>query len=66
MKIHVKGILLHFCKHGADLANQLEKMGNSGRIDIETANAVYDNLNIVIDQIIPKLKEYKQRFEGQK
>ncbi|MCP4347839.1 MAG: PAS domain S-box protein [Desulfobacterales bacterium] len=61
----IKGMLVHFCKQGADLAYQLEEMGGSGKLDMERANAIYVNLKIVIDQIVPKLEEYKLRFEGQ-
>ena len=58
-----KGMLVHFCKQGADLAYHLEKMGDSGKIDMERADAIYDNLKIVVDKIIPKLNEFKRRFE---
>ncbi|MCP4108387.1 MAG: PAS domain S-box protein [Desulfobacteraceae bacterium] len=62
----LKGMLAHFCKQGAELAYQLEDMGGSGKTDMETANAVYNNLKIVIGKIVPKLEEYKRRFEGHK
>ncbi|MDM8515560.1 ATP-binding protein [Desulfobacterales bacterium HSG16] len=61
-----KGMLVHFSKQGADLVYQLEDMGKSGEIDIERAIVIYDNLRIVIDQMIPKLKEYKHKFENRR
>ncbi|MDM8535407.1 ATP-binding protein [Desulfobacterales bacterium HSG17] len=60
----LKGVLSNFCTQGADLAQQLEMMGNSGKIDIEKADAVFDNLKDVVEQIVPALKEYKREFEG--
>ncbi|MCP4109157.1 MAG: response regulator [Desulfobacteraceae bacterium] len=61
-----KGMLVHFCKQGADLANQLEDTGCLGKTDMERANVIYDNLKIIIDRILPKLKEYKRKFESKK
>ncbi|MCP4132721.1 MAG: PAS domain-containing protein [bacterium] len=60
----LKGMLVHFCEQGADLANQLEEMGRSGKIDMERADVIYNNLKIIIDQILPDLKEYKRKFES--
>ena len=60
-----KGMLSHFCKQAADLAYYLEKMGDSGTINIEKANTVYDNLKIIIDQIVPRLEGYRCRFTKQ-
>ena len=60
-----KGMLLHFCKQAADLALTLEKMGEHGKIDREKANAVLDNLQIIIDQIVPKLEKFHRRFKDQ-
>ena len=60
-----KGMLLHFCKKAADLAYTLEKMGEYGQIDQEKANAVLDNLQIIIDQIVPKLEEFYRDFNDQ-
>ena len=61
-----KGMLVYFCKQCAELAYQLEDMGESGKTDMEKANAAYDNLKIMVGQIVPKLEEHKRRFEGQK
>jgi signal transduction histidine kinase/CheY-like chemotaxis protein/HPt (histidine-containing phosphotransfer) domain-containing protein len=60
-----KGILLYFCEQGADLAYSLETMGKSGKIDPDKANDVLNKLEHIIEQIIPKLEEYKLQFEGQ-
>ena len=60
-----KGMLLHFCRKGADLAYTLEEMGESGKVDQEKANAVLDNLQIIIDQIVPKLEEFYRDFNDQ-
>ncbi len=59
----LKGMLLHFCKQGADLVYQLEEMGDSGKIDIKKAIVAYDKLKIIIDQIVPELKEYECRYK---
>ena len=59
-----KGMLLHFCKKGNDLAYQLENMGHSGKVDAEKAKVIYETLKIVTTQIVPKLKSYKCKFEG--
>jgi len=61
-----KGLLVIFSKQGAKLTSQLEKIGASGKLNTEKVNSIYDNLKIVVDQIVPKLKEYKRTFEGQK
>ncbi|MDM8516467.1 ATP-binding protein [Desulfobacterales bacterium HSG16] len=62
----LKGMLVHFCGYGADLAYQLEDMGGSDMIDMERADATYNNLKDVIDHIIPELEDYKHKFEDQK
>jgi CheY-like chemotaxis protein len=59
-----KGSLVYFCKIGSDLVGKLEDMGHSGIIDMEKANGIYDNLKSIVDQIVPKLAEFKRRFEG--
>ena len=56
--------MVYFSKQGSDLTIQLEDKGDSGRIDLEKANAIYDNLKIIADQIVPKLEEYKRNFQG--
>ncbi|GEM_PF-3166604 len=35
-------------------------------VELEKADAIYDNLNIIVDQIVPKLEEYKRNFQCQK
>ena len=61
-----RGKLLYFSKKGAELTLKLEKMGQSGKIDMEKANSIYNNLVKIIDTIIPKLKEYKIKIEFKK
>jgi len=58
-----KGILSHFSDRCAHLADQLEAMGKTGKIDMERADAVYSNLQMAVNRIVTKLNEYKRRFE---
>ncbi|MDM8568317.1 MASE3 domain-containing protein [Thiotrichales bacterium HSG1] len=59
-----RGMLVNFSKQGSNLVKQLEEIGRTGKIDVETANKIYSDLDIIIEQIIPKLEEYKRKFEG--
>jgi len=59
-----RGMLINFSKQGSNLVKYLEEMGRTGKIDMETANTIYNDLNMVMDQIIPKLQEYKRKFES--
>ncbi len=59
-----RGMLVNFSKQGANYVKYLEEMGRTEKIDIEKANIIYNDLNIVIDKIIPKLEEYKRKVEG--
>ena len=61
-----KGMLVHFCRQGTELAYKLETMGGTDKIDMKRAIATYDNLKVIVDQIVPKLKEYEHGFQDQK
>jgi len=52
----LKGILLHFGKTGADVAQKLENIGKSGLVEKQNAMNLYDNLVLIIEQMVGELR----------